>query len=398
MSTPGEFDDHLGGLPSQVWDGLAADHLYSTSDWLRFCARDIGGTIAAGTVHVSRPDGGIGAAVPVTAVVDEPNGFYRWASVLGGAGLPSPGPVGLMAGQRRGYQTHVLTGDGEALKTPDAERLLDRLRELSSGLTDTGLLSGTRPGPVPCVAPFLTTADALALREAGARAHPVLWATDAWIPVEVEDWNAWVATFASKKRRDNLKREVREFRKAGYTITRAPLSECCGAAAELLAATQKRYDQPYDLDTLTESFRRQADAMGEAAQVLFCSRGGEPPVGFCLFYVHGTTLSIRAVGFDYPELQTGAAEYFNLVYHEPVRIATELGLAWIHPGIEAPDAKARRGARLMPLWTLDLTEDSVQHGHDEPIRRHNAERLRSVAELSPVADKQIDADLFAPFC
>ena len=47
------------------------------------------------------------------------------------------------------------------------------------------------------------------------------------------------------------------------------------------------------------------------------------------------------------------------VYYAPVRMAAELGLRWVHPGIESPDAKALRGAQLRPLWLLDLSEDSV---------------------------------------
>ena len=102
-----------------------------------------------------------------------------------------------------------------------------------------------------------------------------------------------------------MKQEVKAFRTAGYELRQAPL-ECYEEAAGLLAGTQKRYGHPYDLSQLTESFRVQAVAMGQAAQVLFCARADEPAVGYCLFYVFGDTLFVRAVGFDYPRL-VGAA-------------------------------------------------------------------------------------------
>jgi len=389
-----EFADVLGGLSADIWDELAAGRLYSSASWLRFCAADVGGRTTTGAVHVSGTAGA--AAVSVTAVQDETNAFYQWHTQLTERGLPSPDPVGILVGQRRGYQAHLLTS-GDVSPESAASALLDRLDHLRADVVGSGILPSVTGGSTPCVAGFLGTRDVLALRAAGVPALPVLLTTDAWIPVGPGGWAQWLQSLPSKGRRDSVKQEIKAFARAGYQIRRSPLSECYREAAELLAATQRRYGHPYDLDVLAESFRRQAIAMGSAAQVLFCARQGESAVAFCLYYIFGDTLFVRAVGFDYPQLR-GAAEYFNLVYYEPVRIAADHGLSWLHLGIESADAKALRGARLRPLWLLDLAQDSVLVDHSDQIRVHNTTALRQLRDSSSAVAKALDADLYRPFC
>ena len=90
-------------------------------------------------------------------------------------------------------------------------------------------------------------------------------------------------------------------------------------------------------------------------------------------------------------------EYFNLVYYATVRIAAEQGLRWVHPGIESADAKALRGARLRPLWLLDLSEDSVLLGSSAEIVAHNAAYLQRLRDISPAVFKALESDLFEQF-
>ncbi|MBT2480760.1 peptidogalycan biosysnthesis protein [Streptomyces sp. ISL-94] len=397
MSALAAFDGVSGGLPPEDWDALAGNRLYSSYDWLRFCATDIGGRTATGAVHAA------GAAVSVTAVAEEPNPFYQWNTQLTARGLPAPDAAGLLVGQRRGYQTHLLTPGG-ATADRAAPALLDGVRSLAAELAGSELLDGAFGGPagakepLPCVASFVGTPDVQALRAAGVRTAPVLLTTDAWVSIPEGGWPEWLRRLPSKGRRDSVKQEVKAFAAAGYEITREPLEDCYRQAADLLAGTQKRYGHSYDLHVLSESFRLQGAAMGAKAQVLFCARSGEPPVGFCLFYIHGDTLFVRAVGFDYERLIRGAAEYFNLVYYAAVRIAAENGLRWLAPGIESADAKALRGARLRPLWLLDLSERSVLLGRDDEVRAYNAAELSRLSAISPAVSKALEHDLYAPFC
>lgn len=116
--------------------------------------------------------------------------------------------------------------------------------------------------------------------------------------------------------------------------------------------------------------------------MLLCAPPGEPPLGYCLYYLWGDTLFLRSAGFDYERLRN-AAEYFNLVYYLPVRIAAAAGARWIHAGVEASEAKALRGALLRPLWMLDLSADSVLDGQDDAVRAANAGQTAKIVGSAP---------------
>ncbi|WP_199853692.1 GNAT family N-acetyltransferase [Plantactinospora sp. BB1] len=380
------FSDHLGGIPPGRWDGLAAGRLYSSRDWLALCAGDAGGT--AGAVGVESVDGRL-AALPVTAITAEGNPFYRWSEALAEAGLPAPAPVGILAGQRRGYQTHLLVETGEravpAARAEAAASLLDRLTELPGAAAQAGLLGARPPEHPPCVAMYLDTADVLAFRAAGVGTLPVLLRPDAWIAVPAGGWGAWLASLPSPRRAELVRRESRRFDRAGYTLRETSLLESHAVAARLLAGTEARYGRATTAAAHEASLRRQATLMGPAARVLLCLRDDEP-VGYVCYYLWGDTLFLRSAGFDHARL-ANAAEYFNLVYYLPVRIAAEAGARRIHAGIEAFDAKALRGARLSPLWLLDLSADSPLAGRDAQIRAYNAGRSRQLVESSRAVAK-----------
>ena len=396
MTQTSPFTDVLGGLSSTSWNALAENRLYSSHDWLRFCASDIGGNTVTGGLHVPVGEGGT-AAVPVTAVEHEPNSFYQWQAHLSALGLPAPDAAGLLLGQRRGYQSHLLSSPGVG-REQAASAILDALQKLRLELAGSDLLPSTPADrPVPAYGLFLTTPDVQALRAAGAAGPPLLLAADAWIPIPQGGWQEWVQGLSSKRRVDMVRRDVKRFEEAGYRISVAPLGSCYTEAAHLLVGTQARYGHAADPEVLAESFRRQAEAMGDAAQVAFCGLPGEPPVGFCLYYVWGDTLYLRAAGFDYSRLHD-ACEYFNTVYYAPIRAAAEAGCRWVHAGIEAADAKALRGAELRPLWLLDLAEDSASAGHADTVRAHNAGELRRLTESSGAVAKAVATEAFAPFC
>jgi hypothetical protein len=137
-------------------------------------------------------------------------------------------------------------------------------------------------------------------------------------------------------------------------------------------------------------------AMGEAGRTALLYSPDDTLVGFCLYYVWRDTVYLRWLGIDYGEL-AGSREYFNLCYYAQIECAERLGVRWLHAGTKSVDAKAFRGARLRPLWLLDLSGDSVLSGSDEAIRRHNAEgyeRLRA----DPVTAVALDHHLWQPFC
>ncbi|MET8450480.1 GNAT family N-acetyltransferase [Streptomyces sp. NPDC005209] len=368
------FSDPLGGVAPAEWDELTGNLLYSSRQWLTLCAQS--GSAAAGAVHGKTAEGTL-AAAPVTWANDELPPFYRWQTELAARGLPAPRETGLLVGARRGHQTHLLTPSGTD-RTDAARTVLEALTTLEGVAADA-----------PRVAMFLSTDDVLALRAAGVPTLPVLLRADAWIPVPEGGWDAWLDSLPSRRRAELVRRETRRFAAAGYEITDAPLSDWTTCVGRLLTNTEARYGHSAEVDGRIAFLRRQAASMGDAARVLLCSPPGEPPVGYCLYYLKGNTLFLRSAGFDYGRLRS-VAEYFNLVYYLPVRIAGEAGARWIHAGVEAAEAKALRGAELRPLWLLDLSRDSRLNGCDADIRAANSRQAELITASGPAARKAWD--------
>jgi uncharacterized protein len=352
----------LGGLTPDAWDRLAAGHLYSSSAWLRLCNAEYGPT---GGAVVCWQDGEVESAVP-TAEMAELSSWsrYGWNNVLADAGLPLLPKRGMLVGPREGFRTHLLGAAGR--NSPGAvRRLLDGIRREHAAGGDTAGRA--------CVAMYLTTADVLALRQAGVDTEPVLLDVDAWLEVPDGGWPAYLASLSTSKRRRSVVNDERKFQAAGYRVQRKPLSECYEQLGGLAVGTLAKYGHQTDAEQETTSLRRHAEIMGPAAQVTVCSVGDGDPVGFCLHYAWGDTIHIRWVGFDYDRL-VGAAEYFNITFYPQIRLAVQAGQRWIQLGVSAPDTKAFRGAQLWPVWMLDLAEDSALARAGGEVRAHN-ERL-----------------------
>ncbi|MBQ0984728.1 GNAT family N-acetyltransferase [Streptomyces sp. F63] len=375
---PDCFADPFGGLRPELWDELAGRRFYSSSFWLRLCALEPGAL--SGALHTELPGGGR-AAVPVAAVGDPANPHLRWDRLLAGRGLPAPPGRGLLVGQRRGYLAHLLTTPGADRERAAAE-LLDAVRSLPDAVA----------GPAR-VALYFTTPDVLALRAAGVRTMPVALAADAWIDIPPGGWEAWLESLGSRHRLRRVRGEARKFERAGYRVEHRVLSEVYADVGRLAARTEHRHGIPADPAAYIEAFRRHGELAGERAEVLLCAAEGEPPAGCCLFVRDGTTVYLRAVGFDYDRLR-GAAEYFNLAYHLPARLP---GVRRLHAGIATPAGKALRGARLRPLWLLDLSPRSPLRGRDAEVVAHNAAFRASLAGSSPAVAAALRTDAWKPF-
>ncbi|MEY9905901.1 hypothetical protein ABIA35_002118 [Catenulispora sp. MAP12-49] len=373
------FADALGGLPDTVWDEIAGERFYSTALWLRLCGLPAGST--SGGLHVDLPGGGR-AALPIASVQREPNPNSRWQDLLTARGLPSPAPEGILVGARRGYLSHVMTTPGADRKVA-AEYLLKALRSLPAPRADV---------PPAQVAMYLTTEDVLLLRACGVDTLPVALNSDAWIAIPEGGFEDWLSTL-SAGRRNSVRREMRRFEEAGYQVEEMSLGEAHEHVARLLARTELRYGRSPDVEALIRSFRTQGEVAGEHGRVLLCSKEGQPPVAFCLFYRRDDTVYLRAVGFDYDRLD-GAGEYFNLAYYLPIQ---RPGVRWLHAGISSQEVKAARGAVLRPLWLLDLSERSVLTGLDAEIRAHNAGFVAKLSASSPLIDRALDSELWDAF-
>jgi uncharacterized protein len=369
----------------EEWDRLAGGHFYSTSAWLSFSGAEPG---AVSGVAVRWLDGNLVGAVPVAELTAPPMPLYRWNDLLSSFDLPMLPSTGLLVGPRQGYQTHFLVSESDSGGTLVAD-LVGEIRRLHA--------FGGQGGERACVAMYLTTRDALAARSAGVAAQPVLLGADAWLKVPPGGWSAWLDSLTSGQRVKKIRKEVRRFREAGYEIVHMPLSECYDKLAVAAATTQSKYGNAGSPEDYLSALRRYVDGMGVAAKVAVCSRRGDHPVGFCIYFVWGDTVFLRWCGFDYKKLIGGAAEYFNLLYYNQIELAAERGVRWIHAGIKSPEAKARRGAELRPLWLVDLVEDSVLVRLSDQVRQHNMRGYQRLAEDGQTAAALVDRDSWQAF-
>ncbi|GAB1823625.1 GNAT family N-acetyltransferase [Herbidospora sp. RD11066] len=330
---------------------------YSSAEWLDFCAVEHRADVEVVTAG--------GVSIPVVGGTDLTGSSYDWNAKLAERSLPTLPGEGLLVGACEGYQTRLL-GSGDV----------------------TGLLAELRDRNPACVAMYLDTEGVRRFRAAGVRAPAVLLDCDAWMPVPEGGFGAWLDTL-SGKRRTAVRKEVNAFTEAGYRIEHVPLRECSAAIAPLAVTTEAKYGFEAGLDDDLATFRNHEKCLGDAARVALCTLDGTP-VGFCLYYVRQDTVFLRWAGFDYSRLRD-AYEYFNLLYYEQFRWASEQGIRWIHAGIKATKAKAARGAVIHPLWLLDLGTRSPLVGAEQAVHDHNSAFLdalladptlaRSIADL-----------------
>jgi len=361
----------LGGLDPCAWDRLAGENFYSSAGWLNFCAVEFGGD---GDAVVSYRHGRPVAALPYAPTGDALFQTYRWHRLLAELGLPTPPSEGLLVGPREGYQTHLL-GSADQLT-----ELVRKLRAISAGRA--------------CVAMYVPTKLAVALWRTVGTPVPVLVETDAWIEVPEEGWAAWQTSLGGHRRR-RVRKEIRDFQDAGYRIEHVPLADSCEELGTLASATLARYGHRSDPEAELASLRNHVACFGDAARTALLRTATGDLVGFCLHYLWNGTMFARWVGFDYDRI-LGDGEYFNLVYYTQLQRSDELGLRWIHAGIRSIEAKALRGARLQPLWLVDLTENSVLFEAEQATRAHNTgcyDRLKADRRTANALDEQS----WAPF-
>ncbi|HEY0639410.1 MAG TPA: hypothetical protein VGD67_17320, partial [Pseudonocardiaceae bacterium] len=317
-------------------------------------------------------------AAPVTRVCEPLGGFYAWADLLAARGLPSPPSTGLMVGGRRGYRAHLLPGTGDRVTA--AAGVVEAVRAATGDGADGA-----------AVAMYLDDTDVAAFRAAGVTAPPVLLTLDAELPLPADGWDGYLAGL-SRGRRHAVRTDARRFAESGLTVEHRPATECATEVGRLMAATEARYGHYADPVGLAAAFARQAAAMADVATVLLCRDEDGVATGFCLYYVWGDSLFVRAAGFDYTAGR-GVGEYFELVFRRPILDAHERGLRRVHLGIEAAGAKALRGARLHGLWMLDLAAHSALHGHDHAVATTNSTVVADLVATSPAIGRALGPDV-----
>ncbi|MGK4585262.1 peptidogalycan biosysnthesis protein [Kitasatospora sp. HPMI-4] len=327
----------MDDVDADAWDRIAGDAgFYLSHRWLRH--EEDSTTATARYVLVTDTNARLVAATPVYLVESELNPGYRPHEQLTGVAEAKPLVV---AGARRGYHNSPLL-DSELAPEDRA----DCLRLLVQTVEE--LVHAYEAEQ----AWWLYVRDEVAAELKAATGAEVahLQKLDAAIALPGADFDSYLRSLPSK-RRVVISRERRRFCEAGYEVRRLKLSECWQETGGLLAELQGKYGHSAAPEPMRRLLRAQAEGLGDTGTVIGCFLG-EHMVGFSLCYEFAGTCWIRATGFDYDRLH-GAAEYFSLVFYEPIQDAyRSQGLRRLHLGTSSSRAKALRGAQLSPLWAI----------------------------------------------
>lgn len=330
----------LTAVDAAEWNALTAGNsFYLTHQWL--AAQDLGQAVAP-RYFLARRQGRLAGALPTYIVENEGHEAYQPERIADGRWSGRY----VIAGGRRAYANDTLVaGD---LPAVDRDAVVRALVDAAVARADESNLDGV-------LFLYLSTAGAKAVTSVHPGAQPLLTSAEAVIDLPGRCFEDYLAEFSPRRRRE-LAREVARFEGAGYTLETGRAREHWEEMVPLFSNLQERYGQGGGPERWRAVVERQAARLDDYALILLCrepeAKGGSV-VGSVLTYPWSGTLYQKLVGFDYAKLG-GAFEYFNLVYYFPIKYAYANNIRTLHLGREAFEAKLRRGARLRPLWSVEV--------------------------------------------
>lgn len=360
----------LDDLPDSSWlsfDPEAGFH--QGRPWLEFVERTVGRAVAYAWVT---DNGGTLGVLPVYKPAG-PGSGYALAD-LGGAGSAN-GPVAV-CGNRRGYRNEILASSLPAA-SETGQAALGQLAAAAQAICD-------EKGWSDLVFPYLSHECATALRQVLPHAIPLLSKLDAHIDIAGRSFDEYVRGLGPKKA-DVVLNEIRRFERAGYETAIERLTDCSDEVGPLVANVQQRYGH----DDTAESCRQDLRALSEQLaghDMVFTARRGGRLIAAAVFFHWNDTLAGRVVGFDYENL-TGAMEYFNLYFYQPISYACEHGVTRILFGLGSERTKQLRGAQLSGSWTV-ATGPAVTAGLVD-WRARNAATLAQLTKSAQVNEARL---------
>jgi predicted N-acyltransferase len=242
----------------------------------------------------------------------------------------------LFCGPTRGYSSRLLVRPGlePGARAAAVACLLEGVRALSRRLGAKLVAFG-----------YLPLGDVKELLAVDARLCAVFAESEAVLgPL-----SAYETQVSSKLRRES-RRETRRFSAHGLRVERRRLSEVLEPLSALVAHHERRFSADVTVDFVIDHYRQRiARGLDPITDVLCAWNDKGALVGAAVLNRHGRTYYARDFGAD-PEAPRGAAVYFNLLFHEPARIALEDGLEHVHYGTRALETKIHRGCTVRPLW------------------------------------------------
>ncbi|MFD7668188.1 GNAT family N-acetyltransferase [Streptomyces sp. NPDC059788] len=168
----------------------------------------------------------------------------------------------------------------------------------------------------------------------------------------------------SSRRRTRLRREVREYQKAGFrTVVREGPGALDDEVIALQVAHRAKYGLPGGEARVRRDFEATAQEMGEDCLVLGAERDGRLH-GFLLHLRTPDALYARTAGFA-PDAD---GCYLALTYHETAGWAAEHGIRRVHYGLASYEAKRARGCDLEPRWGWFAFGGSGRDAYEELLR------------------------------
>lgn len=327
-----------GATPHAIagWDELASIRaFYVGADWLRYADAGQPGFSRYLGLH---EEGRLVAALSSHWRPDETAPEYIAERVLGGAG--AAGRV-LTLGGTRGFLSDVMVADHlpPAAAASHIAELIDAATAPHGGGWWWPYL------PAPAVDVVLTAAERL---EYPLGVHLV--GADCVIDLPGATVDDHIAALPTRQRRTNFRRERKRFIDSGLEMRHVRLSGRSWQMAPLLAAVQRKHGNTQSAEEVETRLRRQAEHLEDRGLVFACY-DGDRPVGFALAYRWNRELTVRAVGLDY-DVGPSADVYAQVSIQAPLSYCYEHGLRRLHLGIDAYEAKCRRGARPRPLWAI----------------------------------------------
>ena len=364
----------LKDVDRQAWDELAASSsFYCSTSWLQMIESVEQANHEAAYHQVWDGDRLVGG-LPSYRVGKETSTQYSLDTLAGGHWS---GRTVLLGGNRRAYVNEWLVDPGlTGEQRSEVIRLLGRSLSARAGET----------GADGVLLPFMTHPTMQELRRERLTGYPFMIVAEAAILLPEPSLDDYLSRMPSDRRRE-IRREMRRFADAGYTLATERLDECAEEAGILFGNLERRWGVEQTDDEAIAFVAQYADHVA-GPSLVFTARQEGKLVGFALAFPWGNRLFLRFAGFDY-EATAGTFAYFNLTYYEPIKYACEHGFTSVHLGLASLDAKTARGATLTPVWIAELAAgDDVESV--AAAQQHNQATLKWQKELPGVRQGAFD--------
>lgn len=202
--------------------------------------------------------------------------------------------------------------------------------------------------------PFLTRDAARLIRELAPQNALVLRSLPTTLLTVGHDSFDGYLTALPSKARWSFMRDERKFSNTSLSLNVEPLSQILHETTNLYADGRQLGRGRLETEAMHKAL---TEVLGDRV-LAFTARQGEKLAAVATAIVSHGGIYLRSFVAD-KEVAGSEHAYFILTYNAPRRFAYDHGLRWIHAGVHAYEAKARRDFRLWPMWTAFITSRNV---------------------------------------